>query len=213
MNDNRAIPARRALALAAAAFAVGVATDASAQLYKCKDPSGKIVYSDRRCEATETQGSVAPGVRNRAREIEEKAAADKAAADKAAEEARIQAEARVAAEKKLGVLPAASLPAANPAAPSTAPAVSAGSTGGPYQPTGAEHERLRSLEMTAGSVGANREQKAAAQLEIASIRSGREARLSGADRSRRDSLTVDLSSSDAKKRAQALNEIRSIYNR
>lgn len=212
MNDNRAIPARRALALAAAAFAVGVASDASAQLYKCKDPSGKVVYSDRRCEATETQGSVAPGVRNRAHEIEEKAAADKAAAEKAAEEARIQAEARVAAEKKLGVLPAASLPGA-PAAPSGAAPVGAGSTGGPYQPSGAEQERLRSLEMTAGSVGANREQKAAAQLEISSIRGGREARLSGADRARRDSLTVDLASTDAKKRSQALAEIRSIYNR
>jgi hypothetical protein len=67
--------------------------------------------------------------------------------------------------------------------------------------------------MTAGSVGANREQKAAAQLEISSIRSGREARMSGSDRARRDSLTVDLASTDAKKRAQALSEIRSIYNR
>ncbi len=211
MNDRRTA-GRRWPSIVAAAFAMAVAAEASAQLYKCKDASGKVVYSDRRCEATDTQGSVAPGVTNRAREIEEKAAADKAAADKAAEEARIQAEARVAAEKKLGVLPPAGSLPANPSAPA-APAVSAGSTGGPYQPSGAERERIRSLEMTAGSVGASREQKTAAQLEIDSIRYGREARLSSADRARRDSLTVDLSSSDAKKRAEALRGIRSIYNR
>jgi hypothetical protein len=210
MND-RAIAARRWASIVAAAFAMAVAADASAQLYKCKDASGKIVYSDRRCEATDTQGSVAPGVRNRAHEVEEKAAADKAAAEKAAEEARIQAEALVAAQKKLGVHPAASSPPANPSAPAAAAAVSAGSAG-PYQPSGAERERIRGLEMTAGSVGASREQKTAAQLEIDSIRYGREARLSSADRARRDSLMVDLSSSDAKRRAEALREIRSIYN-
>jgi len=211
MND-RGMVGGRWPSVVAAAFAMAVAADASAQLYKCKDASGKIVYSDRRCEATDTQGSVAPGVRNRARDIEEKAAADKAAADKAAEEARIQAEARVAAEKKLGVLPAAGSPSANPSAPAEA-AAARGSMPGPYQPSGAERERIRGLEMTAGSVGSSREQKSAAQLEIDSIRYGREARLSSADRARRDSLTVDLSSSDAKKRAEALREIRSIYSR
>ena len=202
MSDGR-ITARPWLCVAAAALAMLVAADASAQLYKCKDPSGKVVYSDRRCEAGDTAGKLAPGVSNRAREIEEKAAADKAAADKAAEELRLQAEARVAAEKKLGAQPGAS------AAP---PAATAGSMPAPYQPSGGERERLRGLEMTASSIGASREQKEAARLEMNSILYGREARLSAADRARRDSLTVDLASTDAKKRARALSDLRSLYS-
>jgi len=202
MSDGR-ITARPWLCVAAAALAMVVAADASAQLYKCKDPSGKVVYSDRRCEAGDTAGKLAPGVSNRAREIEEKAAADKAAADKAAEELRLQAEARVAAEKKLGAQPGAS---------AASPAATAGSMPAPYQPSGGERERLRGLEMTASSIGASREQKEAARLEMNSILYGREARLSAADRARRDSLTVDLASTDAKKRARALSDLRSLYS-
>ena len=36
-----------------AAAAVLVAQPAFAQLYKCKGPDGKVVYSDTRCEASD----------------------------------------------------------------------------------------------------------------------------------------------------------------
>src|SRR5258707_786838 len=91
----------RELRIATALMAFVAAGDAQAQLYKCTDANGKTVYSDRRCEASDTAGKLAPGVQNRAHEIEAKAAADKAAVEQTAEDARIQAEARVAAERKL----------------------------------------------------------------------------------------------------------------
>jgi osmotically-inducible protein OsmY len=194
---------RLALAALAASLAAG---EASAQLYKCKGPDGKVVYSDRRCEASDTVS--VPGVKNRAHENEEKAAAEKAAADKEAEKLRLEAEAHLAAQRKLD----AEVRKISPADPAAAPADSAAAQG-PYTPTGAERERLRELEMTAGSSGAYAEQKTAAQLHMQSIRQGRESRLSSADRERRDSLMVDLSSTDAKKRAQALRDLQSIYYR
>ena len=199
---------RYALAIVAAA-ALAAAGEASAQLYKCKGPDGKVVYSDRRCEASDTAGKLAPGVSNRAREIEEKAAAEKAAADKAAEDARLRAEARVAAERKLDAEsgrpapPSAPTEAAEPAKPAAAP----------YRLTNGDRERIRELEMTAGSLGASAEQKTAARWHIESIRRGRESQLSSSDREHRDSLAVDLTSADAKKRAQALRELQSFYYR
>jgi len=195
--------------LAFAAFAASIAAgSASAQLFKCKGPDGKTVYSDRRCEASDTASGVS-GVKNRAHENEEKAAAEKAAADKEAEKLRQEAEARLAAERKLDA-EMRKLAPAEAAAPQPEPGTSAPR---PYAPTSAERERLRELEMSAGSTGAYSEQKTAAQLHIQSIRQGREARLSPADRERRDSLTVDLSSTDATKRAQALRDLQSIYYR
>lgn len=65
--------------------------------------------------------------------------------------------------------------------------------------------------MTANSLGATSEQKTAAQLEIRNITNGSESRLSAGDRARRESLTTDLGSTDAKKRREALRELREIY--
>jgi hypothetical protein len=189
-----------ALLAVAALFSAG----ASAQLFKCKGADGKIVYSDTRCEAAATQGAVPPGVSNRAHAIEEKAAADKAASDKASADARLQAEALVEAARKAGLTGGAPPPAMPGAAP--APSKPAG-------PSAADQERLRSLQTTLGQAGASAEQKAAAQLEIHSIQSGREERMSSSERSRRDSLTTDLVSADAKKRQRSMQEIRDIYNR
>jgi hypothetical protein len=193
-----------ALAALAASLAAG---EASAQLYKCKGPDGKMVYSDRRCEASDTASGLS-GVKNRAYENEEKAAAEKAAADKEAQKLRLEAEAHLAAQRKLD----AEVRKISPTDPPAVPADSAAAQG-PYTPTSAERERLRELEMTAGSSGASAEQKTAAQLHMQSIRQGRESRLSSAERERRDSLMVDLSSTDAKKRAQALRDLQSIYYR
>jgi hypothetical protein len=206
MNDATQANARwLALAALAASIAAG---DAAAQLFKCKGPDGKIVYSDRRCEASDTAAGIS-GVKNRAHENEEKAAAEKAAAEKEAEKLRREAEARVAAERKLDADMGKAAPADAGAA---APGVGAAEMR-PYTPTSAERERLRELEMTAGSTGAYAEQKSAARLHMQSIRQGRESRLSSDDRERRDSLTVDLSSTDAKKRAQALRDLQSLYSR
>jgi hypothetical protein len=204
MNEISRI--RRYLPAIVAAVGLAAAGGASAQLYKCKGPDGKLVYSDRRCEASDTAS--VPGVKNRAHENEEKAAVEKSAADKEAEKLRLEAEAHVAAQRKLDAeIRKVSRPEAE-----TAP--EAGSArAGPYAPTSAERERLRELEMTAGSVGAYSEQKTAARWHIDNIRRGRESELSRDDRERRDSLMVDLSSADAKKREQALRALQSLYYR
>lgn len=195
----------------AALCALGVSTGASAQLFKCKGPDGKIVYSDKACEADSTRAAVPLGVSNRAHAIEEKAAADRAAAAKEDADARRQAEARAAAEAKYGV-GAGKAPA--PAAPE-ASATRSGSVGGPqpYQLTYGDRERIRNLEIDAGRIGLSAEQKRASQLEIDSIRAGRDARMSSADRERRDSLRADLVSTDAKKRAQSMRDLHDFYNR
>jgi len=199
------------LAVLAAAAGLAAAGDVSAQLYKCQGPDGKVVYSDRRCEASDTAGKLAPGVNNRAREIEEKAAADKAAADKAAAELRQRAEARAAAERKLDAESGKSTPPASPAEPPDSRKAMARPA--PYELTSGDRERIRELEMTAGSIGASSEQKTAARWQIDNIRRGGESELSASDRERRDSLVVELSSADAKKRARSLRELQSLYYR
>ena len=193
----------------AALCALGVSTEASAQLFKCKGPDGKIVYSDKVCEADATRAAVPVGVSNRAHAIEEKAATDRAATAKEEADARLQAEARAAAEAKYG---AGKAPA--PAAPEASSARS-GSVGGPqpHELTYSERERIRNLEIDAGRVGLSTEQKRASQLEIQSIRSGNDARISSAERERRDSLKADLVSTDAKKRAQSMRDLHDFYNR
>lgn len=194
----------------AALCALGVFTEASAQLFKCKGPDGKIVYSDRACDAEATRAAVPAGVSNRAHAIEEKAAADKAAATKEEADARLQAEARAAAEAKYGV-GAGKAPA--PAAPEATRSGSVPAAPKPYELTNGDRERIRNLEVDAGRIGVSAEQKRASQLEIQSIRSGGDARMSGADRERRDSLKADLVSTDAKKRAQSLRDLHDFYNR
>jgi hypothetical protein len=201
MNDARKIQAALAAVMAFAA------ADVSAQLYKCKGPDGKVVYSDRVCEAGDSAGKLAPGVSNRAHQNEEQAAAERAAQARADDDARRQAEALVAAQKKLGVLP----PPAPPAG--TEASVQGGVPAAPYELTSRDRDRLRDLEITESSVGASREQREAARLEMASIRSGRDSRMGAAERERRDSLHADMSSADAKKRQQALRELRSLYYR
>jgi hypothetical protein len=190
--------------IVAAIAAAAVGTGAQAQLFKCKGPDGKVVYSDTRCDSGATAGALPPGVSNRAHENEAKAAADKAAADKAEAERKAQAEALVEAAKKAGLVapaPAAAAPAPSAERPR------------PYQLTSSDRERIRSLEMDGSRLGASAEQKRAASMEIESIRSGRDARLSSDDRARRESLNSDLVSTDASKRKRALQDLQSIYYR
>ena len=200
-------------AMTLAALTLLAVLPARAQLFKCKGPDGKIVYSDQRCEAAAAPAAVAPGVSNRAHAIEEKAAQDKAAADKAREEARIAAEARVAAEAKaaaearklgVGATPGAAPPSTPVAAPAAAPARPSG-------PSTADQERLRNLQVTTGQPNATSEQKSAAQIEMDAIRSGRDSELSSSDRERRESPHADLRSLDPKKRKDALQELRNLY--
>jgi hypothetical protein len=195
----------------AALCALGFSTETSAQLFKCKGPDGKIVYGDQACDSAATRAAVPAGVSNRAHAIEEKAAADKAAATKEDSDARRQAEARAAAEAKYGV-GAAKAPA--PAAPEAA--TRTGSVAGapqPYELTYSDRERIRNLEIDAGRIGLSAEQKRASQLEISSIRNGKDARMSSEDRERRDSLKADLVSTDAKRRAQSMRDLHEFYNR
>jgi hypothetical protein len=165
---------------------------AHAQLFKCKGPDGKIVYSDTRCEGSD-KGAIKVTPNSSTLSEREKAMAEKAAAD--AEAARQQA-AEADRERRSAPPPASTSAAEGPRR---------------YELTGSDRERLRELEMTAGSLGASPEQKDAARFEMARIRSGDDARLSSDARSRRDSLRVDLSSADAKKRRQVLQQFRSLY--
>lgn len=175
--------------------------EAGAQMYKCKGPDGRIVYSDTKCEASHTGDSlkVTPmGTTKSEREKAlEQAEADKAAADKQAAEkaAERKALAREIAEEMRGQ----------------------GGTGAqaapqqPYQLSASDRDRIRELEMTVDSQGAYPEQKAAAQVQISRIRRGADAKMSASDRAHRDSLMHDLVSTDKVKRERTLSEIRSKY--
>lgn len=186
----------RVLVMVAMAFACG---DAAAQMYKCKGPDGKIVYSDTKCEASATGDAlkVTPmGTTKSDREKAiEQAAADKAAADKAAAEkaAERRALAKEVAEEMRGQGGGAS--SMQPQAP--------------YELTSSDRARIRELEMVSSNQGAYSEQKQAAQLQISRIRSGADAKLSSSERSRREALMHDLVSTDKEKRARVLRELQS----
>jgi hypothetical protein len=182
--------------LAGAIAALVFPTGAAAQLFKCKGPDGKTVYSDTRCEAA-ASGSALKVTPNASTLSEREKAQAEARAIEAADAAEA-AKAR-AAGKATDAPPAAATGA------SAAPA--------PYELTASDRDHIRNLEVTAGSLGGYSEQKAAARLHISHIRRGAEARMGASDRERRDSLATDLSSTDAKKRSQALSELRSLYNR
>ena len=176
-----------------ACFVAALCTDASAQLFNCKGPDGKIVYSDTRCEAA-ASGSALKVVPNSATDP------DAPPADKR------DAAARLPGKGAEGIAGAPVGTAEPPAARESPPA-------GAGELSYSDRERLRSLEMTVASSGATAEQKEGARLEMRSIRSGREARLSREDRDLRDSLNVDLGSVDRRKRSEALRRIRDIYYR
>jgi len=178
-------PITPAIALAALLFSSG----AAAQLFKCKGADGKTVYSDTRCEA---------GASGSALKVSPNSTTGGPRADDSSP---------VPPPPKSGA-GAADAPDAAPG--SEMPAMTARQR---YELTSADRDRIRNLEVTANRLGAYSEQKSAAQLEIQNIRSGREARLSGSERDKRDSLTADLSSTDAKKRGQALRELRALYYR
>ncbi len=183
----------RCVVLALAIGALLVPAAASAQLFKCKGPDGKTVYSDTRCEASSSGSAlkVMPNSATRSERERAEEAAARAADTPTAVNPRIE-----------GIAPL----------PSSGTSVSAASSE-PYELTSSDRERIRNLEVTAGSLGAYSEQKTAARMQITGIRRGGEARMTGAERERRDSLTTDLSSTDAKKRSQALGDLRSLYSR
>lgn len=181
---------------AAAAFVV---PPALGQLYKCKGPDGKVVYSDSRCEGSD-KGSLRVNPNSTTPSERERAAAEEAA--KAQDEAAFD---KVQGEKLRRQLEAAGVRVA----PGTGAAASA--PRGPYELTYGDKERIRSLEMTISSSGASREAKSAAQAEIAAIQNGRDARLTSEQRSQRDSLQTDFSSTDAAKRRRALDDFNRIY--
>ena len=186
-------------------IAIGIAATvlalpASAQLFKCKGPDGKIVYSDSRCEGSD-KGSLKVNPNSTTPSERERAAAEDAA--KAREEA---AHDKAEGEKLRRQLEAAGVRVAPAGAERAAP-----SQQGPYEMTYGDKERIRSLEMTISSSGASREAKSAAQAEIAGIRSGRDSRLTSEQRSQRQSLQADFSSADPVKRRQALDDFNRLY--
>jgi hypothetical protein len=159
-------------------------TGAAAQLYKCKGPDGKIVYSDTRCEAAASGNAL---------KVSPNSTTGGPPQDAAPIPPPKPGEVYAPVEEEAA--------AATPAARKR------------YELTSSDRDRIRNLEVNASRLGAYSEQKSAAQLEIQNIRNGAESRLSSGDREKRDALTADLSSTDAKKRSRALREIRELYYR
>lgn len=184
---------RSAIRMAAALAASMVPMLAPAQLFKCVGPDGKVVYSDSRCEASNkgnlkvTPNSTTPS---------EKELAD----------AALKAEQAKAAAAG-GVTPSGTPGAAPEEAPGAGKFVN-----GRYQMTSSDKDRIRNLETNATRQGAYDEQKTAASLEMSAIRSGLDSRMPSDAKSKRDGLTTDLSSTDAKKRRESLNKLRELYS-
>ena len=167
---------------------------ANAQLYKCPGPDGKIVYSDTRCDGTNTGNlKVTPNSTTMSER------------EKAIEAAKQEAAAKAAAPGAQGAVPGA--------APTLEENPNAGKVvGGRYQLTSSDKQRIQNLEVNLGRSGASDELKTATSLEMSAIRSGQDARMPSDAKSRRDSLTADLTSTDAKKRKASLNALRELYS-
>ena len=185
---------------AMAAVAAISAASAGAQLFKCKGPDGKIVYSDTKCEASATGDAIkvvpmATTKSEREKAMEEAEAAkadlDKKAAEKAAER---RALAKEIAEEMRGGAPSGGAVAAEP-----------------YQLTASDREKIRELETTAGTLAAHAEQREAAQMHIARIKRGAEAKMTSSQRAARDNLVHDLASANPETRKRAMSELRSNY--
>ena len=78
-------------------------------------------------------------------------------------------------------------------------------------PSADDQARLKALDAITVDPKANDEQKTAALLEAGNIRRNLEAKLSKADKERRDTLTRQLANPDRKKREAALRELRTLY--
>lgn len=192
--------ARALILIAVLAFASG---GAAAQMYKCKGPDGKIVYSDTKCEASHSGDALKVTPMGTTKSEREKSI-EQAAADKA--EAERKATAAAADRKALAKEVADEMRASGQGGSSAAPAQA------PYQVTGADRDRIRELEQVAGSLGAYPEQKQAAQMQIARIKRGGDAQMSSSERATRDALMGDLVSTDKDKRARTLKELQQGYN-
>jgi hypothetical protein len=181
-----------------AAAAVLACGGASAQLYKCTDANGKTVFSDSKCDAAAAPLKVTPMATTpseREKAMAEESAKKTEEGKKAAERKQLVDEIASETARRMGG--SGAVPAAPPP---------------PYELTGADRERIRELELQAGSTGAHPEQKRAAQMQISRIRRGADARMSSADRQERDSLMTDLASADKARRTRAMSELQSRYN-
>ena len=98
------------------------------------------------------------------------------------------------------------------AEPKKAEPVPAKAAGGRYQPTAEDQARIKKLESETVRKGATNEQKEGAILEVSAIRSGQDARLSDAERAKRDAFIAELGNADPNKRIQALRNLRDFYS-
>ena len=80
-----------------------------------------------------------------------------------------------------------------------------------YQPTAEDQERIRKLEHISVDKASSSEQKSGAILEVSTIRSGQDARMSAEDHAKREVITKELGNPDPQKRAQALRDLRTLY--
>jgi hypothetical protein len=92
---------------------------------------------------------------------------------------------------------------------STAPAKA--KPGDRYQPSAEDQERIRKLEQLSVDKGSSAEQKSGAILEVSTIRSGQDARMTAEEHAKREAITKELADKDPKKRAQALRDLRTLY--
>jgi hypothetical protein len=189
---------RKWLWQAVAAVAAVSAAGAGAQLYKCKGPDGKIVYSDSKCEASAT-GDAIKVIPMGTTKSEREKAMDEAAAKKAEDDkkdAEKAAERRAIAKEVAEEMRGSSSGTPGPA---------------PYELTSADRSRISELQISANSLAAHSEQREAANMQISRIRRGAEAKMSASDRERRDALVTDLASADTSRRKRALSELRANY--
>ena len=85
-------------------------------------------------------------------------------------------------------------------------------SGGRYQPSGEEQERIKALEASAAKATATSEERTGLQLVVSGIRSGVDSHMSEGDKSKRDALASQLTSADVGKRTQALADLRVLYS-
>ena len=80
-----------------------------------------------------------------------------------------------------------------------------------YQPTAQDLDRIKKLEHLSVDRGSTAEQKSGAILEVSTIRSGQDSRMTAEEHAKREAITKELANPDAAKRAQALRDLRTLY--
>lgn len=174
-------------AIACIGLAATAVCNADAEIFKCKDADGRILYSDSPCPGG-SQGEVL--VPN--------------------DSSPVPAAKSPPPEANRSPAPAAPSDARQPATAASDGRQAADSTSASYELSANERQRIANLEQVQRAAD-NAEKREAARMEIQEIRRGTVARMSYQDQRRKDDFWVDLGNLDPQRRVVAVRQLADLF--